>query len=179
MPNSINWFVTDLALIQYNLVGVIMHATLSPDDLAPLIAHAEITCLVTSLATLQGLLAIASKIAGSALKTVVVVDENLREDALSHGALGDCGALWPGVRVVLFGLVAKEGEALRLPFEESDPTSLLNITFTSGSTGTPKGSLGTVCFSLFCHIIRFIALFLFSFFVSIVLQEHSSYSKVL
>jgi long-chain acyl-CoA synthetase len=131
---------TDLACMSQSLFTVSLYETLGPDTTEYIINHAELTCVVTSIAHIPVLLKIAPRCPN--LKLIICMDPLITPGELpnvSKAALLAKFAAEYGIEIHQFTDVEALGAKNPRPMNPPVPSDIVTINYTSGTTGDPKG----------------------------------------
>lgn len=143
--NRPEWQLTDLACMSQSLFTVSLYDTLGPETSEYIIRHANLACVVTSLAHVPVLLKLKSRL--PSLKALVVLDSlapaTNEAPELSKQALLDSLAKEADIKIYSLDTVEQLGASLKRPTNPPRPTDAITINYTSGTTGPPKGVLLT------------------------------------
>ncbi|CAK7223625.1 medium-chain fatty acid-CoA ligase faa2 [Sporothrix curviconia] len=137
--NRPEWQLTDLAAMSQSLYNVSLYETLGPDTTEYIINHAELACVVASLAHIPTLLKLAPRT--PTLKIIVSVDplDAGEPEGLSKGSLLTKMASDHGVKIYSMTEVEEIGLRSGRPMRPPAKTDITTINYTSGTTGAPKG----------------------------------------
>lgn len=137
--NRPEWQITDLACMSQSLFSVSLYDTLGPAASEYIIKHANLYCVVTSLAHIPALLKMKPRL--PSLKLIISLDDLDSGEApgLSKFELLTSMAADTGITIASIKQVEELGASLDRPYNLPAPEDIVTINYTSGTTGPPKG----------------------------------------
>lgn len=140
--NSTNWVVADMALQSLNIISVMIHQTISEEDVEWLVNHAKLDAVVTAPHLLPSFAR--SSVASPHLKLIVLqtIDVGSSRPKIDEEALiKECQAMaGPNTKILSHSYIESLGSSLpRVSFPNTNDNELFTVSYTSGSTGKPKG----------------------------------------
>lgn len=130
--NSVEWVLSDLGCIFFEMVSVPIHFTFDYESLEYIIPHADLECLICTEDIFHSVLKIIPK--APLLKYIVLLNTTSISEETQN--------LVPS-NLLVFSLESIEelGKTSQIPLSElnTPPNKIVSITYTSGSTGFPKG----------------------------------------